>query len=142
MKKYFLLLILSIVILTGNAQTKNDRSLLGAIESLRTAMINADAAALERLVSDQLSYGHSNGHIDNSKEFVDKIASGQSDFVRIDITEQTISISGNTAIIRHLMKADTNDNGKPGSVQLRILLVWQKKGGQWKLLARQAVKMT
>lgn len=141
MKKYFLLLILSIVILTGNAQTKNDRSLLGAIESLRTAMINADAAALERLVSDQLSYGHSNGHIDNSKEFVDKIASGQSDFVRIDITEQTISISGNTAIIRHLMKADTNDNGKPGSVQLRILLVWQKKGGQWKLLARQAVKM-
>ena len=34
----------------------------------------------------------------------------------------------------------TNNDNKPGEVHLLILLVWQKQHGQWKLLARQAVK--
>jgi ketosteroid isomerase-like protein len=73
---------------------------------------------------------------------VEKIVSGKSDFVSIDLAEQTISISGKVALVRHILHAKTNDGGKPGEVHLRILLVWQKKGGQWKLLARQAVKMS
>ena len=40
-----------------------------AIESLRTAMINADKNALENLVADKLSYGHSGGAIDDKKKF-------------------------------------------------------------------------
>ncbi|MEK7226911.1 MAG: nuclear transport factor 2 family protein, partial [Bacteroidota bacterium] len=34
----------------------------------------------------------------------------------------------------------TNDGGKPGEVHLLVMLVWQKQGGKWILLARQAVK--
>ena len=74
------------------------------------------------------------------KTFVDKIVTGKSDFVSIDLSEQTITVSDKTAIVRHLFKAKTNDGGKPGEVQLRIMLVWQKQKGGWKLLARQAVK--
>ena len=46
------------------------------------------------------------------------------------------------AVVRHILKAKTNDGGKPADVHLRVLLIWQKQGGHWKLLARQAVKMT
>lgn len=42
--------------------------------------------------------------------------------------------------MRHILTAKTNDSGKPGDVHLRILLIFQKEGGSWKLLARQAVK--
>ena len=125
----------------SNAQTKQERAVADAVEKLRVAMIDADKIALESLVTDKLSYGHSGGHIDDKEEFVEKIVSGKSDFVTIELTEQTINISGKTAIVRHMLKAKTNDNGKPGEVHLRILLVWQKQGGKWKLLARQAVKM-
>ncbi|MEQ1678647.1 MAG: hypothetical protein ABL876_18265 [Chitinophagaceae bacterium] len=44
-------------------------------------------------------------------------------------------------MVRHILNAKTNDGGKPGEVHLRVLLVWQKTGGKWVLLARQAVKM-
>jgi hypothetical protein len=33
------------------------------------------------------------------------------------------------------------NNGAPADVKIGILQVWQKKGGAWKLLARQAVKL-
>jgi ketosteroid isomerase-like protein len=49
-------------------------------------------------------------------------------------------VKDKTAIVRHNMAAKTNDNGKPGEVHLHILLVWQKQHGNWKLVARQAVK--
>jgi ketosteroid isomerase-like protein len=113
-----------------------------AVEQLRMAMIDANKTKLENLVADKLSYGHSGGHIDDKKEFVEKLVSGKSDFVSIDLTEQTISISGKTAIVRHILKAKSNDGGKPGDVHLRVLLIWQKVNGRWVLLARQAVKMT
>lgn len=124
------------------AQSKQQTAVANAVEKLRQAMVNADQATLESSVDDKLSYGHSGGHIDDKKEFVDKIASGKSDFVTIDLSEQTISISGKTAIVRHILTAKTNDGGKPGEVHLRVILVWQKKAGKWLLLARQAVKIT
>jgi ketosteroid isomerase-like protein len=149
MKKVFIAAIFVLAICcTVNAQSKpadpagrQEKAVATAVEQLRKAMIDADKAMLESLVADQLSYGHSGGHTDDKNEFVEKIASGRSDFVSIDLSEQTISVSGKAAVVRHILKAKTNDGGKPGEVQLRILLVWQKQSGKWKLLARQAVKI-
>jgi hypothetical protein len=123
------------------AQSRSEKSVAGAVEQLRSAMVDGNRTELENIADAQLSYGHSGGHIDSRKEFVDKLTDGRSDFVSIDLSEQSILISGKTAIVRHILKAKTNDNGKPGEVQLRVMLVWQKTGGKWKLLARQAVKI-
>ena len=124
------------------AQHKKEKAVANAVEKLRKAMVDGNKADLENAVSEQLSYGHSGGHIDDKKEFVEKLTSGKSDFVAIELTEQTITVSGKTAVVRHVLTAKTNDGGKPGDVHLRILLVFQKKGGKWLLLARQAVKFT
>ena len=138
------MILMSLILLTTTmteAQDKNEKAVAEAVEQLRTAMIDADKAKLESLVSDKLSYGHSGGQIDDKATFVEKIVSGKSDFVSIDLSEQMISVSRKIALVRHILKAKTNDGGKPGEVHLRILLVWQKKAGKWKLLARQAVKI-
>lgn len=124
-----------------NAQDQKVKAVANAAEQLRLAMINPGKDQLEKLVAENLSYGHSSGAVDDKTTFVDKLVSGQSDFVSIDISEQTLAVTRKTAIVRHILEAKTNDNGKPGEVKLRILLVWQKQGGKWKLLARQAVKM-
>jgi hypothetical protein len=125
----------------AGAQSKKEKQVAAATEQLRKAMVDGNKAELEQLTSSLLSYGHSGGHIDDQKEFVAKLTGGGSDFVTIDLTEQTIAISGKTALVRHTLTAKTNDNNKPGEVSLKVLLIWQKKGGKWKLLARQAVKL-
>lgn len=142
MKQIFLffVVILFTSIITS-AQSKQETAVTNATEQLRKAMVDGDKAALENLAAEQLSYGHSGGHIDDKKEFVAKLTGGGSDFVTIDLTEQTVRVSVKTAIVRHILKAKTNDNGKPADVNLRVILVWQKQAGKWKLLARQAVKI-
>lgn len=140
MKKICFFLLLCFSVLTIQAQTKKEIAVQAAVNKLTAAMISGDRAELEAVASAHLSYGHSGGHVEGRTEFVEKIASGKSDFVTIDITEQTIELVGKTAIVRHSFNATTNDNGKPGVVKLKVLLVFQKEDGAWKMIARQAVK--
>ena len=103
-------------------------------------MIDADKAALEKLTADDLSYGHSSGRVENKTEFIESLVSGKSDFLSMDLTNQTVKVSGNTAIVRHNLSGNINDGGNPGTVKLFVMLVWVKQGKQWKLLGRQAVR--
>lgn len=137
-----LMIVFSAFVADVSAQTKAEKQVADAVENLRQAMIDGDGAKLEKIASDKLSYGHSGGLVESKSEFVKKITSGASDFVSIELSEQTIAVSGDTAIVRHILSANTNDGGIPGTVKLKILLVWQKNKGQWQLLARQAVKTT
>ncbi len=143
MKRVFSILLISIVTIPGlRAQSKEQNAVAAAVETLRKAMIDGDRAALENIAADGLSYGHSAGRIEDKAAFVENLASGNSDFVTIDLTDQTIYVSGKTAIVRHKLTASSNDKGKgPTNVTLAILTVWQKEKKHWKLLARQAVKV-
>lgn len=125
----------------STAQASKETAVARAVESLRTAMIAADSGALSHLTSAKLSYGHSSGRVEGKLSFIQSLTSGQSDFVSIELSEQTVDISDKTAIVRHKLSAETKDGGKPASVKLAILLVWQKEKRQWRLLARQAVKL-
>ena len=112
-----------------------------ASEKLRVAMIDPTRENMNPLVADELSYGHSGGKVDTKASFIADLLSGASDFVTIAITDQTVKVvDGGVAIVRHTLAADTNDGGKPGKVTIKILAVWQKQGGQWKLIARQAIR--
>ena len=110
------------------------------MEDLKYAMISADSAKLVSLFADDLIYGHSGGKIEDKATFIQTLVSGHSDFVTIELTEQKIKLYGNTAVVRHILNAVTNDNGKPGSVKLSILTVWNTQKGKWKMVARQAVR--
>ena len=119
-----------------------DQAVSSAAEKLRVAMVDPDQATLSGLVADSLSYGHSGGRLDTKASFIGDLLDKKSDFVSIAITDQTVNVSGDVAVIRHTLSGETLDSGKPGTVLLKVLQVWQKQGGQWKLLARQAVKAT
>ncbi len=124
-----------------SAQSKAEKAVAAAVENLRLAMISGDRAALSNITAEALSYGHSSGLLEDKAKFVEAIASGKSDFVKIDLTEQTVKVVRKTAIVRHNLFAETNNAGTPGTTKLSVLTIWQKQGGQWKLLARQAVKI-
>ncbi|CAN7306048.1 nuclear transport factor 2 family protein [Variovorax paradoxus] len=145
--KKFFLIAASAVVFSGCAMApagggaSAEPAVAAAAERLRLAMIDPTPAALGALVADDLSYGHSSGKVDTKASFIGDLVAGKSDFVSITITDQTIKVAGDVAIVRHTLAADTNDSGKPGKVALKILGIWQKQGGEWKMLARQAVRI-
>ena len=126
----------------ARAQSADEKAVAQAVEALTKAMIDVDRARLEALTADQLSYGHSAGRIENKKEFIDSLASRASAFRRIELGDQTISLAENEAIVRHLMTGETvNPSGQVTPVRIGVLQVWQKQGGNWVLLARQAYRL-
>jgi len=122
------------------AQSPQESGVANAAEKLRLAMIDPDARGLDAVVAPELSYGHSSGRVENKVEFIAALMAGTSDFVTLELTGQSVQVVNDTAIVRHVLNATTNDSGKPGTVSLKVLQVWQNQQGQWKLLARQAVR--
>ncbi len=141
MRKIFVFTFLSLFSLAGMAQTKAEKQVSDAVETLKKAMIDGDKQQLENITAADLSYGHSGGKIEDKAAFVQALVSGASDFITIDLTNQTVKVVGKTALVRHNLTATTKDNGVPGNPHLGVLLVWQKEKGGWKLLARQAFKL-
>lgn len=143
MKKTFIFFLITGLLFTinSNAQSKEERAVSAAVETFRKAMVEADSVTLMTIVRKEVSYGHSSGRVEDKAAFIASLTSGRSDFVSIDLSDQTVQVVDKTAIVRHTLTANTNDSGKPGNVKLSVLTVWEKEGRKWTLLARQAVRL-
>lgn len=114
----------------------------GAVESFRQTLLQPDQEKFEALTSPALTYGHSNGLIEDRETCIASMVDGKFKFNSIEISDQSVAIEDHTAIVRHQLFAHTDDEGKePGTVTLKVLQVWQLHNDQWRLLARQAVKI-
>jgi ketosteroid isomerase-like protein len=123
------------------AQSGDEAAVAQAVEAFRNAMLKADRSQFEALTADQLSYGHSAGRVETKVQFIDAATSGRSTWKFITLTDQTTQIVGNTAIVRNTLTGETERDGKTNPVKIGVLMVWHKQDGQWKLLARQAVRL-
>lgn len=121
------------------AQTGKEAGVAAAVEALRKAMVSGDRAALQQVAADELTYGHSSGRLENKSEFVEAIASGKSGFSAIELREQTVSLIDNVALVRHKFVGTRRADGD--TMNLMILTVWLQRQEQWKLVARQALKV-
>jgi ketosteroid isomerase-like protein len=145
MKVFNVLILIFLVqfsIFAQKSKSKEEIAVSNRVEALRKAMIDADGVKLKALTSEKLTYVHSNGNFQNQAEFIDGIVSGKSDFVTIDLQDQTISIQNDVAIVRHVLAAHTKDDGIDRDIEIGIMLVWQKQKNNWVLVARQAYKLT
>jgi len=126
----------------SGADTNAETDVAAAVETLNNALVDPNGELLKTLALPQLTYGHSSGVIQNKQEFIDQLVHGTFDFLSVSTSDQTIDIFGNTAIVRHILSIQGSDGGQPAaSSKIGIMLVFQKEGGNWLLLARQAYKL-
>ena len=131
------------VAITIHAQSKEEVTLLANARAVSTTVFGTkDSATLERLFSDKLSYGHSGGKIENKTEAVHNITHNPSIYTEVNLGATSIWINGSSAVTRYTMTAtETTKDGKVNALKLHIVLFWAKEKKEWKLLARQAVKI-
>lgn len=126
----------------AQAQSAEERAVAEAVDGLTRAMLEVDRARLAALTADQLSYGHSSGRVESKAQFIDNLLSRANAFRSINLGDQTIRIAGDNAIVRHLFTGETvNATGQVTPVRIGVLQIWQKQGGEWRLLARQAYRL-
>ena len=122
-----------------STQTGKESAVSAAVEALRKAMIAGDKAGLDQLSLAELSYGHSSGRIENKAEFIEALVSGKSGFSAIELSDQTVNVIDQIALVRHVFNGKRKADGS--NMKLSILTVWLQRQDQWKLLARQAAKL-
>jgi sugar phosphate isomerase/epimerase/ketosteroid isomerase-like protein len=121
-------------------QDLNYKAVEQSVVQLHNAIVSADSMALSYLTTEELTYGHSSGSIENKGQFKEALLTGKSDFAKIDFNTQEVTVKGDVAWVRGNMDVDLLSNGKTTNIKLKILYVWTKDSGIWKLLARQAVR--
>jgi hypothetical protein len=122
------------------AESADEAAVAQAIEALRKAVLGQEKPQLEALCADQLSYGHSDGKVENKAQFIEGVMTRKALVKSITLSEHTITIVGTDAIARHTWTSESETDGKATTIKIGVLQVWQKQGGTWKLLARQSVR--
>ena len=110
------------------------------LEAFRAAQMSSDAGALTNLCAPELSYSHSDAHVEDRTTFVTNATSGKSTFLSLAYRNPMIRVVGNTAIVRFNWVGEQRNvaDGSKTSTNLHILMIWQKQGDEWKLLARSS----
>jgi ketosteroid isomerase-like protein len=125
----------------AHAEAGDEAAVKQSVEALREALLKADKPQLERLTADQVSYGHSDGRVQDKPEFINGVMTRKATVKSITFPDLKISVAGDAAIARHLYESESETEGKTNNVKIGVLSVWQKQGGNWKLLARQGYKL-
>ena len=129
------------LIVPAMAATDDEESVKQAVEELRKAILAQDKAKLQTLTAEQLSYSHSDAHVEDKAKFIDGVMTRKAVIKSIDFPDLTIAIVGNNAIVRHLWASESELDGKVTNTKIGVLQVWQKQDSGWKLLARASFRL-
>ena len=115
----------------AQALTADEEAVAKRLEAFRSAQFAADAKAFDGLCAAELSYSHSDGHVEDKATFIKNATAGKSKFLSLEYQDPSIRVVGDVAIVRFhwVGESETIADGKKSSTNLHILMNWQKQGG-------------
>ncbi len=123
----------------ASAQKTND-GVKNAVYAYNKALIAKDTAVLNKLLHTSLSYGHSNGWIEDKAAQKANLFNGTITYHQIEQPELQVTLAGNTATVRSNGSFDVDyKENKHIVFDLHVMQTWVWKKGKWQLLNRQSV---
>jgi ketosteroid isomerase-like protein len=143
MKKLLAILFIATAFVT-NAQSKDEKQLIERTYLLsHTVFGTKDSLTMEDLFAKQATYGHSHGNLQTREEAIKGVTKNKSNYTDTSVTILKVIIENNTAIVRHLFKANEHKvDGTVTPLNFTMMLVWIKEKGKWRLMGRQAVSVS
>jgi len=105
------------------------------------ATLHRDTAVLGRLMADDLKYVHGNASIQNKKEFIDSLKSGDLLYHTIDYEDLDVKVFGDAAVLMSKLRLNITMNKQEQNFEVRFLRVYVRRNGSWQLLAHQATRL-
>jgi hypothetical protein len=125
----------------SQANAGAEQAVLKADNARFAAMLKADAAALEKLLADELSYTHSNAAVQDKKAFIDDIKTGKIKYLTIDVTDQKARVYGNMAIVTGAASVHVIQNGNDLTIKIRYTDAHINRAGAWQMVAWQSTRL-
>jgi hypothetical protein len=101
-------------------------------------MIAGDVAGLEKILADELLYGHSSGQIDTKRVFLQMIDDGTLKYISIGSKlDHVVAASAHIMIASGFLKTSAEIGGMRKIVSGRYLAIWRSEENGPQLLALQ-----
>jgi ketosteroid isomerase-like protein len=143
MRLYILLILLPFSIHSSVAQSAARQQVLEAEKERFAAQVSKDYARLDKLISEDLYYIHSNGSVDTKSTFIGGIKDGSRSYEDITMEDTKVRVyHGRTAVINGLCTyLRTGENGQPNNLHLHYTSVYVKQGKQWQMVSWQSFRI-
>ena len=109
--------------------------------SLKNALLAKDSVSLSSLLADDVTYVHSTGNVQTKSQLIRDVMSGTQDYKSIEPSDIQVRIYDNTGVVTLNLKVNVINGGKPLDLNMYVTLTWVKMNGDWKLVARQSVRV-
>ncbi len=101
------------------------------------ALKGKDAAALERIWADDLTFITLRGDVQTKAQRLADIQSGANRFDSLESTDRTVKVYGDTAVMTSLTTLKGQYGGQEASGRFRVMNVFVRRGGRWQIVALQ-----
>lgn len=136
-----LLLIFAMASLTVFGADKSVDAIKAAEKAWAEATVKGDAAALGKLLADDLTYTHSTGDVDTKAVFIGNL-SGARKYHKIDFESIEARLYGNAAVSTCMAQIATSmKGGAVNPAHLKMLHLWVLQKGEWRLAAHQSLRL-
>ena len=109
-----------------------------ALETARNeAIVHGDAAALERMTSDDYTFITLRGELRTKAEIVKGFSTGAFKYASREISDLNIRVYGDAAVVTGQSSQKGAENGKDYSGDYRFTRVYVRQNGRWLTVALQ-----
>jgi len=111
----------------------DEASARGAVLARFDAALHADAAALERLLADDLDYCNFRGDCETKRQYIDAVKSGSLKYKSIEPTVERVKLFVDTAAVTGRVRVTATRDGLERTIHASYLAVLAWRDGRWQL---------
>jgi hypothetical protein len=112
-----------------------------SMQKLDKALVQKDELVLQKILHNNVSYGHSSGWVQNKTDVLNDFKNGKLIYNKLESSNPVIlAINKDWATVRMDTKAEGLLNGNAFNLSMYIMQVWMKTKVGWQLFARQSAK--
>ncbi|MDO9437660.1 nuclear transport factor 2 family protein [Hydrogenophaga sp.] len=97
------------------------------------ALVNADFAALERALADELVYVHSNAFVDSKRSYLDGLRAGHVRFLGVSREHTRVRLVGGVALLDCSAVLRFEIKGRARDARSRVMSAWVLRDGRWQM---------
>lgn len=112
------------------------------LEEWRQACLKKDVGALDDLLHEHLLFGHSDGRLESKEQFISAVLQSKVVYEKISVGTQTLVNNKDTALLRGEMTVTLSREGARNTYRLNVLHVWIYEKRRWRLVGRQATRLS
>jgi ketosteroid isomerase-like protein len=139
MTKLILCLLSATMLWAATPDAKTEKEVLATLDAYKQALIARDAAALSKVLSDDLTYTHSSNKHEDKAAVLESLK-GATHVEAIEFKDIKTRLYGSAAVVTADADFRNNVEGTVTLLHLHVIHVFVKNSHGWQMVARQTTR--